>query len=662
MKIATKKVWLFGEQQYSLGRMVVALVLLLAASARAQDPVLFIEGREDGSCPYLYSWDGSSYQLENDLYSVGRGAANEFTDYLLLNKPIAAKDGVYSFEIKDVVRENSWTDALQLIVIDHPASVGVGVDETGAVHSYSNPIPPASAVDGDGNDVLALVSAKQDGVGFAASHNDVVVLDFSSVDISTAAKLVLAVDGFEGDSRGPRTGQVPAVQIQTLQGGAWVTRHAFVPKEFWAEGVFDLQPYLGESRSVRLVSVSCDEGKNHVIDYAALDNTVDTLTATVLAPASAVINGTTDVLAEISASDDVYAATTTGDVLAVTFPVPPLVDEARNVVVASEGYYVVTGNSFYIDTWDGSSWVNRGFVYNVGVEAMMSFPLSVYLPDPDGEFKVRIWHQWSLISGTYAEIDQLLMVAWSAVYPPSSALETGTIDILPQLVFSDDYRWSVLGTWAIVQFPIPVTEPTSTPTYTPTRTDTPTPTSTPTSSNAVCAAAPLASCSGTSTGSLKLKGNSDATKKKLIWKWLKATADLSDFGDPGILGGDTNYRLCVYDDGVLKMNPAIAAGGTCDGEPCWQTAGATGIKYKNTAGNAAGITMVKMKAGAGNAKIIVKGKGSGLSLPFPITDATAVTVQLVKNPGSGPECWELKLPAPAKANDTTKELFLDKIP
>jgi hypothetical protein len=145
----------------------------------------------------------------------------------------------------------------------------------------------------------------------------------------------------------------------------------------------------------------------------------------------------------------------------------------------------------------------------------------------------------------------------------------------------------------------------------------------------------------------------------MSWKWGKGSATLSELGDP--VTGSTSYRLCVYDDGVLKMSPGIDPGGTCDGNPCW-TATATGQKYKNKSGNADGITQVKMKSGSGKAKIQVKGKGAGLVLPFPVSDTSNVTVQLVKDPASGPECWQAVFPAAAKKNDPAKLKFLDKIP
>ena len=207
--------------------------------------------------------------------------------------------------------------------------------------------------------------------------------------------------------------------------------------------------------------------------------------------------------------------------------------------------------------------------------------------------------------------------------------------------------------------PTPTATPTDTPTAAPTATptDTGTPMSTPTAAVAACEPSPRGDCGAAGLAFLKLSDNSDPSKRKLLWKWALGTATLADLGDP--VNGGTNYALCVYDDGVLKLNPAIAAAGACDARPCWK-ATTTSRQYKSKSGNLDGITKIKMKAGTGTASIKMKGKGASLAMPFPLTDASAVTVQFVRNPGAAVECWEAVLPAPATVNDGGR--FKDKSP
>jgi len=205
----------------------------------------------------------------------------------------------------------------------------------------------------------------------------------------------------------------------------------------------------------------------------------------------------------------------------------------------------------------------------------------------------------------------------------------------------------------------PTTTPTETSTATLTITETPTetpiPSPTPTPYFASCAATPRSDCAAATASQLKLANDSDPSKRKLLWKWA-GPASLADFGDPN---GSANYAVCVYDDGALKMNPAIPSAGVCGDKPCWKDT-STGRQYKDKDGFAGGVTKIKIKASMGNGAIQVKGKGIYVANPFPITDTTAVTVQFVRNPGPGVTCWAGVLPAPPKKNDGSK--FGDKAP
>jgi len=200
--------------------------------------------------------------------------------------------------------------------------------------------------------------------------------------------------------------------------------------------------------------------------------------------------------------------------------------------------------------------------------------------------------------------------------------------------------------------------PTATDTATGTPADTATPTATPTSALAVCASAPRNDCDSAGLSLLKITDDADPTKRKLTWKWLLGSIAPVDLGDPE--SATTNYALCIYDDGVLRMSPKVQFGGQCSGDkPCWK-ATATGFQFKDKFSNSDGLMKIKLKTGTGNAIIGVKGKGNNLTSPFPISDATAVTVQFVRNPGATVECWEAVFPAAATLNTASK--FKDKIP
>jgi hypothetical protein len=179
-----------------------------------------------------------------------------------------------------------------------------------------------------------------------------------------------------------------------------------------------------------------------------------------------------------------------------------------------------------------------------------------------------------------------------------------------------------------------------------------------TSSPASCAETPRSDCATPLKASIVAKDTGAPLKRALSWKWMNGSATLAEFGDP-VTGGAT-YRVCLYDDGVLQVDAAIDAGGMCGTKACWSSS-PKGLKYKNKAGNAAGISEASLKTGVGKASISVKAKGTNLADPFPFTDATSVVVQLVRNPGGPVPCWGSTFPSPPKTYDPSGK-FGDKVP
>ncbi len=148
----------------------------------------------------------------------------------------------------------------------------------------------------------------------------------------------------------------------------------------------------------------------------------------------------------------------------------------------------------------------------------------------------------------------------------------------------------------------------------------------------------------------------DAAKDRFVWRMNRGDATTTaDFLDPTQSG--RNLSFCIYDDSgasqpIFESN--VASAGQCKGKDCWKDLNGKGYKYKNATGASAdGVTLMKFKAGdAGKTKILVKGKGSFLTLPsLPLT--TTVTGQLVIGDGVSRECWQSTFPL-SLVNDGTK--------
>jgi hypothetical protein len=173
---------------------------------------------------------------------------------------------------------------------------------------------------------------------------------------------------------------------------------------------------------------------------------------------TAVLNGEVDVLSEISGSDDIYAHTQGTDTIAVTFPFSSLTDDARSFVFVSEGYYMpLAGNTFYVDTWDGSSWIERMTLYEPNEEwdaindVNVKADLSLYLPDPCGEYKVKIRNSMSA-AWNEAYVDCALLNVGGHDFSFTYAKESDITDILSLVEASDDVKWSAVNEWAIFKF------------------------------------------------------------------------------------------------------------------------------------------------------------------------------------------------------------------
>jgi tetratricopeptide (TPR) repeat protein len=138
-----------------------------------------------GSCAFAYAWDGSSFQLVTDVMwksalgmplgimgsNTTYGPPGASTEYIRIpGTMLVPKDGRYVLQLTEELWETAYLDQVRLLVVDHPDSVDIFVNERFVppgptplrLYQSVRPRPPVSAVDGEGNDLLPDLLARDD--------------------------------------------------------------------------------------------------------------------------------------------------------------------------------------------------------------------------------------------------------------------------------------------------------------------------------------------------------------------------------------------------------------------------------------------------------------------------------------------------------------------
>jgi hypothetical protein len=179
-----------------------------------------------GSCPYLYAWDGHQFSFVTDvmwrsalgmplgIMAGGRGIASAppyaSREYMRISgRALVPKDGRYVLKITEELWETGYLDDARLLVVDHPDSQDVYLDEgfvpptpgAAALELYPvvHPRLPIAATDEHGTDWRAALLARDDRYvapleptryqGIATLHD--LVLDFGDLSRMDSVNLFL---------------------------------------------------------------------------------------------------------------------------------------------------------------------------------------------------------------------------------------------------------------------------------------------------------------------------------------------------------------------------------------------------------------------------------------------------------------------------------------
>ena len=129
-----------------------------------------------GSCPYLFAWDGSKFDFVTDvLWPSALGMPlgimageklfafpNSTDEYLKVSgNSVKPRNGCYELNFTTELWETPYLDNIKLMVVDHPDSIDIYINETFTpppypsfrIYRVSNKISPIGAIDNLGNDL-----------------------------------------------------------------------------------------------------------------------------------------------------------------------------------------------------------------------------------------------------------------------------------------------------------------------------------------------------------------------------------------------------------------------------------------------------------------------------------------------------------------------------
>jgi hypothetical protein len=328
-----------------------------------------------GSCPYLYVWTGEAYEQENDIYSVARLlpqellsdesrmlAHKEGTSLYLLNPehmtekiikeksmvdyyrmtrtPMPDPEGNYRLKIVEQATEQSFTDRVRLMAVNHQKGTQVGITREGTIFMVNRLTPITSWQYGSGR-------TQSPGRWIDLYNDDRIELSLPAEAFRNGI-LAITWQGFlDGNPEG-RTSAAgrPQLALQRMNPqGQWQTVDWVYPRDEVQESFLllkDLGLGWDQENKIRLKAVSCEPHKYHRLGQVAWGSVLKELpTATYLDLLSAVKGTGEDVKDALGQRDGkaLYLGPKEEATLVFKGELSPEGTE-RSFIFLSEGFYI----------------------------------------------------------------------------------------------------------------------------------------------------------------------------------------------------------------------------------------------------------------------------------------------------------------------------------
>ncbi len=248
--------------------------------------------RLSGSCPMIFTWNGKELEFISDVLGVaplgaglgdGQFFPTDHDEYVWIDgESLKPRNGFYEVRVTEELREVSYLDQIELVVLDHPEDTEIYTNEK----FISPPFPefrlfgvkeriyPSSAVNGKGHDVLERLVRRdrryaegfeRDFAGRAETHT--LTLDLSGLSGQDDAVLFLHgwvdwADGstFVGTAQSEANLLLPPRLEVRGRAGEWVTalEDMGIPAGKPKTIAVDLKDvFRSDSREVRIVTNLC---------------------------------------------------------------------------------------------------------------------------------------------------------------------------------------------------------------------------------------------------------------------------------------------------------------------------------------------------------------------------------------------------------------------
>ena len=336
-----------------------------------------------GSCPFLYTWNGTGmkflgdingpgglgYRVDMSMYGGGIGLRPPTgIDYAAIDSSdLVPKNGSYTLEVAEDQDEITYLDNAELWVIDHSPDVEVYSPEASlgtltpylyppVIHTVRNPVAPISATDWKGNDILPVI-VLPDGVYTEAEPltDSFITLDLG--DLSGASQIKLIYRGYTDFSPIGTVKAYPYAEVKNAL-GEWElvseTEHLGIPAAMPKTYVIDITNWFKTNDyHLRLHTGTLKIN----VDWIAIDTSVDEpVNVTVLKPTSANLyykgpnhtgfeyfygNFTKygDVLPLLQKADDEFVIMRAGDSVELKFAAQPAPAGERDFMLVTDAYF-----------------------------------------------------------------------------------------------------------------------------------------------------------------------------------------------------------------------------------------------------------------------------------------------------------------------------------